>query len=940
MRCLLSIITILFICFAFASAQGRKTKDNGSRESGGVYLQIYSPYMDNSIVKFEPMAKLICNGDTLFDNGSHVFRSVPVGKVYIISEADGFLPKLDSVVVEKGKIVDRTIFMSDRVVDLQIVVVDGHVPALVFRNDTLKFSPNGMNFADDDRAREVLKRMPGVEISDGQIKIGGKPVKKTYVDGRTTLFGDNPMTAIDHIKALDVARIYSYDEDEHPDETNRIRKGKKQRVINIETKSKMINSYDGVAFAGVGPTLGTVIGNRDLRYTGGASFNFFSDQWLLQLNAIHNNQNSNTGDPSRFLSAESPSSSYSENTIVSAKLERKWQGQQIGKDTSLSGEYSFSSSAPESTDYSETIYNPTQSFTERQYISQNLAANRTNTHNANFNFSTRTQKYGNLYTSYGVSSSHLNGHTNMKSADITDGIHLEQINNTRNHSVNTKHNATLYYDKGITEKLDFALTGSFTNTNDEKEENRFSSVGNSISTLFIPEDNRGGSVNMDVVLRYGLSNQNLNFATIGLDQQEQPTMFFVSTKYGFSSDNRHISRIAEDLMTGNIDEANTYKYRNQTTKNSLELDAYYYSKNISFSGRAGVVYTQMADDRKDKNDVGYDKNYVHPEVELSIGRSGFVGMNFSYSYRGQLPDIPQVRNVINDENQLNLTAGNPDLRPANMHSVTISYSKWKLGAMADMLMLSLSSTLTDNFIISKTDYFKDETFLEKYNYMAKAGSSLSSYANYGRYKDISCNTTISKSLSQIQSRVHVSLIYNLSQTPYYYITPDAVNSNTVNCYLTMSTERIKNTTLSLSWNGSYQNSKYKVNDQTNEIISNGLVLDAVVNRILKRGFVKAKYAFRQNHYVARKTSDIDNLLNIYAGVSLKYGIELSLTAYDILNNDSGRNWSVSQNYSRLSYRENYGRYISVNLKWNLSKVKSNRIVSGPSLYMSSSVFPI
>lgn len=76
-------------------------------------------------------------------------------------------------------------------------------------------------------------------------------MEKTYVDGKK-IFGENPMNALNHLPANDVVYISAYDEDEHKEQTRKNRKGKKRRVLNIETKSKLVNSKEGNLIASIG----------------------------------------------------------------------------------------------------------------------------------------------------------------------------------------------------------------------------------------------------------------------------------------------------------------------------------------------------------------------------------------------------------------------------------------------------------------------------------------------------------------------------------------------------------------------------------------------------------------------------------------------------------------------------------------------------------------
>lgn len=67
-----------------------------------------------------------------------------------------------------------------------------------------------------EKVLEILRQMPGVDVSDGGVKIFGKAVERTYVNNRL-LFGEDPTTALKQLEAEEVASIHSYDEvDDQP----------------------------------------------------------------------------------------------------------------------------------------------------------------------------------------------------------------------------------------------------------------------------------------------------------------------------------------------------------------------------------------------------------------------------------------------------------------------------------------------------------------------------------------------------------------------------------------------------------------------------------------------------------------------------------------------------------------------------------------------------
>ena len=354
-------------------------------------------------------ANLICGKDTLKeDYKSSVFffwNKVPVGIARAIVWADGFIADSDTLYVHEGQTTQKDFYLTDRVIQLQAVTIKGKIPAMVYRGDTIRFNPQGINILEDDVARNILEQMPGVEVSEKSVKVAGKDVEKTYVDGKK-IFGENPMNALNHLPANDVVYISAYDEDEHKEQTRKNRKGKKRRVLNIETKSKLVNSKEGNLIASIGGNMEKKqLADHDVRYGIGGTFNFFSEKMLVAINTMHNNLNRTTNQPQMFLSTKNPSQTYSENSFGGINLSRRWE-KETGFYKEIKGSYQFARSATEANTRTEQEYFATDAFWQKSYLNQYQNTNQYNKHTMSTGFSMNDKKWGNLIIDYTLSTNH------------------------------------------------------------------------------------------------------------------------------------------------------------------------------------------------------------------------------------------------------------------------------------------------------------------------------------------------------------------------------------------------------------------------------------------------------------------------------------------------------------------------------------------------------
>lgn len=91
--------------------------------------------------------------------------------------------------------------------ELEEVVVSGERSFIKERGDTLTFDVKGFKTQTDVNLGDILKRVPGIEISaTNQILYQGKRVQQIWVQGRDILNNQHSM-ALDGLKANDIAKI-------------------------------------------------------------------------------------------------------------------------------------------------------------------------------------------------------------------------------------------------------------------------------------------------------------------------------------------------------------------------------------------------------------------------------------------------------------------------------------------------------------------------------------------------------------------------------------------------------------------------------------------------------------------------------------------------------------------------------------------------------------
>ncbi|MCF6295087.1 MAG: hypothetical protein L3J25_05310 [Flavobacteriaceae bacterium] len=120
----------------------------------------------------------------------------------------GFSKLIDTVNITQDTKKTYTLQESSEL--LEQVIINQKM-AIIVKEDTIIYRTDQFKTGEDRKLREVLKRLPGVEVDrDGNVKVNGKKVTKLMVEGKTFFTGDTklavnniPADAVDEIVVLD-----------------------------------------------------------------------------------------------------------------------------------------------------------------------------------------------------------------------------------------------------------------------------------------------------------------------------------------------------------------------------------------------------------------------------------------------------------------------------------------------------------------------------------------------------------------------------------------------------------------------------------------------------------------------------------------------------------------------------------------------------------------
>ncbi|MDQ6609184.1 MAG: outer membrane beta-barrel protein, partial [Bacteroidota bacterium] len=194
--------------------------------------------------------------------------------------------RLDSTIFLDAATATRNVNMDVSMVsgsskDLTAIVISTRLSPVVQKADTLQMDASQYKVNPDATTEDLVKKMPGITIENGQVKAQGEVVQKVTIDGRE-LFGDDATAALRNLPAEVVDKIQVFDRLSDQARFSGFDDGSAQKGINIITKANMRNGQFGRVFAGYG---------TDSRYLAGGNTTILKENKRISVVGNFNNVN-------------------------------------------------------------------------------------------------------------------------------------------------------------------------------------------------------------------------------------------------------------------------------------------------------------------------------------------------------------------------------------------------------------------------------------------------------------------------------------------------------------------------------------------------------------------------------------------------------------------------------------------------------------------------
>ena len=829
------------------------------------------------------------------------------------------------------------------------VVIEGQVPVGEVKGDTTSFNANAFRTRENADAEDLVRKLPGVTIQNGEIQAKGEQVQRVLVDGRE-FFGSDPFMALRNLPADVIDRVEILDQRSDQSRLTGFDYGNYSRTINIVTRPDKNSGQFGRLYGGYG---------TDDRYSAGGNFNVFKGAKRISIIGMFNNINLQNFSSQDLVGVNASASGgnrgpggggggggggrpggqgwgggnnnffvgQDQGIITTSALGLNYSDK-IGQKMNLTGSYFFNSTRNnlQKLTNREIIL----SETNRQYYDENLInAVKNNNHRVNARIE------------YDINPKHaiiltpsLNFQSNTTYIDRA-GFNFDANRNPLSSTLSQSD----------------ATTDGYNLSNNFVYRYKFDKQGRTLSTTVFTSWNKRDqfselvAANRDYIRdindtinqeTYGLSDGFNYRATLqfteALSEKSLMTLSYQVGNNKTSADQKTFSLVPEmGIMVLDTALSNVFDNRFVVHRPSAGLS--YRIKEWNFNANLDYQYAVQDNESFFPLERTYNQSFSNflPGFNTFF-RNQEKGTSFRLRYRTstQEPSVNQLQNVINNQNPLQLTVGNPNLGQSFSHNVFTNYSKINL-AKSKTFFTFLFLNYNKDFIGTSTFVAQADTLING-EVLLRPGGQISRPENLdGNFRSrlfVTYGTPIKKLKSQ----------FNLNSSVAYNRTPGMINgqknlNNNIDLSqgVTLTSNISKDFDFTVSTTGTYTivNSTLQPTLDQNYYIQNSnfrlyyspnkgkLFISNIANNSLYRGL----------------SANLDQsvwLWNIEAGyrfLKANRG-ELKLTVFDLLNQNNAIGRSVTDVAIEDTYTVVLQRYAMLTFTFNIGNFKPQESQQG------------
>ena len=819
--------------------------------------------------------------------------------------------------------------------------------------DTVAYNAAAFKVASDADVEGLLKKMPGITISNGSVEAQGEQVKKIFVDGKE-FFGEDVSTALNSLPAQAVDRIEVFNKLSDNAEFSGMDDGEGYKAINIVTHANMRQGVFGKVYGGYGyqpdidggaptdlafnnktiyePQVGDVTSHH--KYNIGGNVNIFQGNHRVSVIGLLNNVNQQNFSFEDILGVNGGGGGGGPRGGVGQYMVRPQSGVAnvgsigaqysgtFGKDDKikLNGSYFFNKTRTRNKSVIEKWYEAPSPIDTLEQRGESLTSNYN--HRFNLRFDWTINKNMSLMSRTNFS---------LQGNDPFSQSYGEQWGETAE-------------GKGLPYEI------LYNGSQSSSRALRFSEFLQ--YRVKLGKDGRTITVDGRYSIRNTLRSNSNSFSTLGTlfaDNIAEPNLRYVSSfapqgETDISANFTYTEPVAKNAQV-------SMQYRFDFEDQDIEKTAYITGSDYNIAGLVpDASLSSMTDSRSIEHRVGpgfrYSKDrntfianvyYQHSILDglvkgenikrdfdhvtyFMMGNVAFNPQNtiriFINSYTWN-PDVRNLQDIYDVSNAQYISKGNPNLKSTYNHRVNFHYVRSNI-EKGRTFMWMFSGQITQDYIGQKI-YYNPETITidgEEYNPLQystyenmNGSSSLRTHLSYGfPINPIKCNLNIMAGVSWTRTPSMINDELNITSNMGY----DAM--------LSLGSNISENIDFTLQWNGAYNDARQSLAMRGNRNKYFNHSASGTLKWVFWKGFTLTA-AVNYNQYIGF-TNDYNEdylICNIYLGKKLfknQQG-EVLVGVNDLLNENAAFARTVGSGYTQNSWNSVIGRYFTVQFNYNL-----------------------
>ena len=696
----------------------------------------------------EPLAlttvQLLRNDSTLAaggvtaDNGSFNIKAPANGQYILKVSSVGFKPYTRAIKIADNKdVAVGTIPLSVDAIMLKGAVAKGQAVKVTLKEDTFVYNAAAYRTPEGSVVEELVKKLPGAQVDDdGKITINGKEVKKILVDGKEFMTGDTK-TAMKNLPTSIIDKIKSYDEKSDLARMSGIDDGEEQTVLDFGIKKGMNRGFMTNNDLGIGTEdrysarLMAAQMNSKMRLIG-----------LFNANNVNDMGFPGGGGGGRFgggrqgLTATKMAGvnfNYEEKNKLKLDGSVRWNHSD-GDAWSRSSSENFVSTTGSFGNSINQSYSRSNSWNSQMRIEWMPDTMTTIMFRPNFTYSTND----------GTSTSRSGTYNVDPYLYVTDPLALEALTLFSNDSmmVNSRNNGSISYSDskqvGGTLQFNRKLSTTGRNLTLRLRANYSESESNSLSTNNVHLYQKKTYLGEDSTYqtnRYNLTPKK-NYTYAAKITYSEPIMkatflqFTYEFQYKYTKSDRstyNFSNLGEDYFSGLFPQYRTwddylarlenpyYDYFDSDLSRFSEYKNYIHDIEVmlriirkAYNLSVGVTLmpqkTHFVQRYQGHNaDTVRTVTNITPTADFRWKISKVSQLRFNYRGTTSQPSMTDLLDITDDSNPLNITKGNPGLKPSFTNSLYMRYNNY-IQSHQQGMGANINFSTTSNSISNKVTY--------------------------------------------------------------------------------------------------------------------------------------------------------------------------------------------------------------------------------------------